>query len=982
MKFLRLPIYITVIIFVLPHQLAGEVGPKNTTEVDASKIILALKSGDPVKISNAQIIGTLNFNEAIAGKNKQSINSPLYIRDSVFKGKVLGRVTFTDVLDLSNNSFEAEVDFNSCTFEEAVILNKSEFLSDVVFNLAQFKKGAGLRETKFKNTTNFDSISADGNMDFTGTQFSKDANFAKAELKKGIKFSQVKIDGKADFSYAQLGDTSLGDGQNDFSDTWFSRGVNLSYAQINAQTIFIQCSLKEILDLRSTKINFPGIISWTDTPLGQLILLNSTTDLNPTSLGIGNAKWEFHLNQRIDLVKEKKYDLSHKEAELLSFKVLRESSETNNQVRYLTKVFETEFYSTPYRILRIVFLDWTIGYGYKFWRLLIWIFPFFLFFLIRYYYERKTSIELINREREDRYPTWANRIATEIVGSSRVKLDFVPRRHREYVFNRYHHEYTDPELTYRDDSIYLTNHLIVDQFIKHWAQASNNLTSNNIDEFKKATLELMDIANELLGLKVDQNPKFLHGKLGIMVYAPAIRLNVPAKFPFIFLQSKDFSDEDIKGTLELLKLLDARGQYFAINVVFVGRQKYIQQVQNSIYRSDFVVVDKQSLWQIFSSKFPIKVLTEIILGQVDLLAVSPYVTGGPVSSKMFFGRINEEKTLLQTIDRSNFAIVANRKIGKTSLLYRIRDYLVRDQNFQVYLFDLQPATDYKKFFKNIARTQFSSEFRELIAKLKDIEPLDIYEVVFEIKKRKPNRQMVIIFDEVDDILEYDQKNKYELFKTLRELSQNNICQFIFIGSRMLVKSVQDPYSPFFNFCKIMRLGCLEEKYARELITGPMKEMGIHFDDESLIVGKLIEVSSCHPNILQYICEQLLRQINTKNSRVITIEDSNEILDSREFKEYYTTVLWGQASSYEKLIVYTMMRNGVTSFNENMIRSEFDKLGVTAAHIRDALNTLELYSLTSTENGQFSFAFNYLTEIIKQKDIDSDIEDLMEDIEKT
>ena len=975
MNFYKLIIVLAFFISTSSPLHAAEEKLKSPVYVNASTIVLDLKNGKPVKIDNAQITGALDFSEAITGTHLRTINSPVSIVNSTFEDSVVGMTTFSNLLQLAHNSFEGGVNFRSCKFEESVDFNGSTFNNGAVFSNAEFKKKAIFSKARFRETAHFNSISAASTVDFTGTEFRKDADFKAAKLNMGLMFSKTLVRQRADFASAQLGIAATG--LNDFEAAMIEGGISFSSTRINTETRIINCQLRTRLDLRDIFIAPTAKINWAGTRFGQLILLSHTTDL--INLGIDREEWVAHLKKRINLVKENNYNFSFKEEELASFKVLRENPATSDEVRYLTRVFETEVQGGVYRIFKIVFLDWTFGYLYKPTRLLFWFVPLLAFVSVRYYYKRKTSGELINKEREDRYPTWASRISKEIVGESHVMLSFIPRRHREFVFNTYQHENADLELNYRDDSIYLTNYSTMRQFVRNWEQASMALHSNNIDQFKEASLALLELTTERLGLNVEKNPKYLSGKFGIMVYAPAIRLNVPAKFPFIFFQSQEFSNEDIKDTIELLKLLDTREQYFAINVVFNGRQKLMQVVHESIYRSDFVIIDKQTFWEILAKKSPIKILSGIILSQVDLLTVSPYVTGGPVSSKMFFGRIDEEKTLLQSIESNNFAIVANRKIGKTSLLNRIRDYLARDKNFEVYLFDLQPVNNYRKFFRSISRS--SPEFAGLIAGIQDIEPIDIYEVIAGIKERIPGKRLVIIFDEVDDILEYDQQKKYELFKTLRELSQNNICRFIFIGSRTLVKSVQDPYSPFFNFCKSMRLGCLEEKYARELITGPMKEMGITFDEENRTVDKLISVSSCHPNILQYVCEQLLQLINEKSDRVITFEDADTVLSSREFYEYYTTVLWGQASAYEKLVVYTMMKNGAESFDENMVRIEFEKLGVSTAQLKDALQTLELYSLTRSENDHYRFTFKYLAEVTKQEeDVEFVIQELKEEAE--
>ena len=83
------------------------------------------------------------------------------------------------------------------------------------------------------------------------------------------------------------------------------------------------------------------------------------------------------------------------------------------------------------------------------------------------------------------------------------------------------------------------------------------------------------------------------------------------------------------------------------------------------------MLNGQDLRQILIARDPGKRLVEIILQQVDLSVVSPYVTSGPVPASMFFGRDHELKTITRKITDTSFALIGGRKIGKTSILDRV-----------------------------------------------------------------------------------------------------------------------------------------------------------------------------------------------------------------------------------------------------------------------------------------------------------------------
>jgi hypothetical protein len=175
----------------------------------------------------------------------------------------------------------------------------------------------------------------------------------------------------------------------------------------------------------------------------------------------------------------------------------------------------------------------------------------------------------------------------------------------------------------------------------------------------------------------------------------------------------------------------------------------------------------------------------------------------------------------------------------------------------------------------------------------------------------------------------------------------------------------------------VQLGCLEPSYAAKLATEPFHDMGITIEEEARVVERLLLVSACHPNILQYTCNLLLRRINEKNIRNISPADVEEVIRSHEFYLYYTGVLWGQADAYEKLIVYLMMDSGKQIFDMNDIGAEFDSRRLPKTRLRNAVEVLQLYSLLSRNDGGFSFTFTYLAEASAQvESVTEVIEELM------
>ena len=353
------------------------------------------------------------------------------------------------------------------------------------------------------------------------------------------------------------------------------------------------------------------------------------------------------------------------------------------------------------------------------------------------------------------------------------------------------------------------------------------------------------------------------------------------------------------------------------------------------------------------------------------MKVSPYRVAGPVSEKVFFGRTEEEKSLIQNISQSDYALFANRKMGKTSLLNKIEPILSRVPRYQVFYCDLQAVGDYESFLDELSETD--SEFGDEIAKLSEPTPSDFRKTIRAIKKSNDNRQIILIFDEVDNLLKFDLQFNEKLFKTFRSLSQRDNVRFIFSGTTTLVRRMRHPDSPFFNFCEPIKVASLDENAARQLVTVPMRTLNIAFENEETIVGRILDITACHPNMIQYTCSQLIRRINEKQQRTITETDLDLVVAAREFYEFFEYLIWGQATTMERLIVYLMWND--PEFTKRNVVAEFEQRGLPTEAIEASLEILCIYSILTRKNRAYTFTFS---EFAKLMDAHENIEELAAD----
>ena len=105
-------------------------------------------------------------------------------------------------------------------------------------------------------------------------------------------------------------------------------------------------------------------------------------------------------------------------------------------------------------------------------------------------------------------------------------------------------------------------------------------------------------------------------------------------------------------------------------------------------------------------------------------------------------------------------------------------------------------------------------------------------------------------------------------------------------------------SPFFNFCDSLVLRPLDEKSITEIVTKPMRQLGIDIPGEEEFIQRFISLISSHPNLAQWMCDRLIK---TSVANQITVDALEQLASTPEFQEHYVSTAWGDATALEKLI---------------------------------------------------------------------------------
>jgi len=567
---------------------------------------------------------------------------------------------------------------------------------------------------------------------------------------------------------------------------------------------------------------------------------------------------------------------------------------------------------------------------------------------------------------ERNWERWDEMITDALVSHHHVSpemLEAIPAQERFIAMRRYVGTHQNQALIFREDplSIKPAKNRRLERFVSDWGVLVDRL-DNPMNATPIAT-RITEQLSGLLGFSLLMNRTF-KSLSGYMVKAPTVRLSIPPYFPIIFVLKSEMSEEDIRDVRNLMRVLNATS-FFALLIVVSGtpyRREQARDLKRLISggADDFIVLDYRDLYRLFLATDADHYLMDLILDQVDLTIVSPYVVAGPVSGKMFFGRDYEMKAIMRTIQDRSFAIVGGRKIGKTSVLTKVQELMEQTSDLSAFYLDCQHLTNYQEFFGSLAL--------KCQVQIGSTSPDELRRVMVRLRRQHGGDDIVLLLDEVDRLLAFDMQQQVHLFRVFRALSQEGLCRFVFCGERQLHGALHDPDSPLFNFCNILRLSYLQPRHALRIIQEPMAEMGVIFEDPETSPEDIIELSGCHPNLVQAICQMLIVRMNARGTRMIRTDDLAQVRASDEFRDFFFEVTWGNATTLERLITVLMVNRPSFALSDVAQALAWHDCDTSNTQIEKALTSLELFSILRKQGNRYTFASRSFAAIMIESDL--------------
>lgn len=482
---------------------------------------------------------------------------------------------------------------------------------------------------------------------------------------------------------------------------------------------------------------------------------------------------------------------------------------------------------------------------------------------------------------------------------------------------------------------------------ERWQRLVDATTTGRGARFVEESRRLLDeLLREAIGFRVEREVPLRRGVVGFLVEAPTLWIR-HTRFPILFLRQ----DDDPALIDRLAEFLQA-GQLLGYFVVLVavpppggafGARTMRERINGSPYRYDFVVLDREQVTALVSANDARRFVEMILEQGTDPGSLSPYVVRGPVPENMFFGREREVKTLMQGIGARSFAVVAGRRMGKSSILLRVQRALASDPRYEPRYLSCEDRPTWGEFL-----AMLGDEGDSASSAAED--PALVRSRIAALRARAGGRTIVLLLDEIDALLAYDVERGGRLFRALRAVAHEGHCRFVFSGSRTLYQKLHDPSSPFFNFCEELLLRPLDDKAVEAIVRKPMQQLGFELPDPARLVAEIVRVTSSHPNLVQIVCQQL---VAGSLDRRVAASDVERIVAERELQRDFVETAWSDTTPFERIV--SLLPAGPT-FSLGELQAEVQRRGLLdEGRVAEALEVLELYSLVAPEGGQYRFA---------------------------
>lgn len=310
------------------------------------------------------------------------------------------------------------------------------------------------------------------------------------------------------------------------------------------------------------------------------------------------------------------------------------------------------------------------------------------------------------------------------------------------------------------------------------------------------------------------------------------------------------------------------------------------------------------------------------------MSANPFTFGNPIRDpSRFYGRDNEVRQIasrLLSSGHESTSVVGERRLGKTSLLYYLKDPQVAEQlgftpdrycliyiDFQG-LVDITPQRFWERVLEKMSRTICHQSLQAEIKTLLEIPDFDLFDLedLFE-KTSAADLTTVLLLDEFEYVTQ-NPNFKTDFFGGLRALAMHHNLPLVTSTGRELVDlchSQEIKGSPFFNIFASVVLRPFTRQQALDLVDGYINQAGLEVSAEEKEL--VITLGGGNPFFVQMAGYYLVEARRTGFTGEIHDLAHPELVkrvtsDFESQADPHFTYLWSHCSESEKITVLSVI----------------------------------------------------------------------------
>ena len=312
--------------------------------------------------------------------------------------------------------------------------------------------------------------------------------------------------------------------------------------------------------------------------------------------------------------------------------------------------------------------------------------------------------------------------------------------------------------------------------------------------------------------------------------------------------------------------------------------------------------------------------------------MNPFLVTRYISPQYFCDREDETKRLVNSLRNGrNVTLFSRRRIGKTALIHHVFYMLKKNKSINLFYVDLYATNNIKELTETLAKAiigeldsglkKLASSFKNIFEKFRptisydqltgnpvisfdwlderqaEITLENIFKYLNESKK-----DIIIAFDEFQQITSYPQQNIEALLRTLVQNSQKVTCIFSGSQNHLITSMFKDKSRPFYQSSELFHLEKITDQSYIKFISSCFEKGAKRIDPQSITM--ILSLCESHTFFVQYLCNRLYSHENVIIDEQLITDSLLQILQENEsyyfnYRNLLTRNQWSLLSAIAK-----------------------------------------------------------------------------------